>query len=211
MAPHFIAAIERANWHLHTGFLGTGHLLPALSRVGRDDVAFRLLATDTFPSWLYTVKHGATTMWERWDSYHAELGPNNQGNMNSYNHYAFGAVGEWMYATIGGLQALETGGARWRIRPRSGGVLTHGSASFRSVLGTIGCAWAIRDGRFQLSAEVPIGAQAEIHLPTRDPASAREGTRALADGCEGLIATRREADALVLTVASGRYAFSAAV
>jgi alpha-L-rhamnosidase len=205
---HLVAAVERAGWHLHTGFLGTGHLLPALSEVGRDDVAFRLLLSDTFPSWLYTVKHGATTMWERWDSYHAELGPQNIGNMNSYNHYAFGAVGEWMYSVIGGIDLAEPGFGRIVIRPRHGGLLTHARTEYRSIRGPIISAWRIVDGRFLLEVHIPANATAEVHVPTRDAGKVEESGGPVARA-EGVRLLRAERDAAVFDVGSGSYAFSA--
>ncbi len=208
-ANHLVEAIERAGWHLHTGFLGTGHLLPALSEAGRDDVAFRLLLTDTFPSWLYTVKNGATTMWERWDSYTPESGPVNIGNMNSYNHYAFGAVGEWMYANIAGIDLAGPGFREIVIRPRSGGVLTHARGEFRSVRGTIVSAWRIVDGRFRLDVTIPANATAEVHVPARgDAKDILEDTKP-ASGAEGVRFLRHEPGAAVFAVGSGTYRFSA--
>src|SRR5205814_8222065 len=101
-AEKFVKEIEKHNWHLATGFIGTPRLLPALTLAGRNDVAYRLLLTDTFPSWLFQVKLGATTMWERWDGWTPDKGFQDPA-MNSFNHYAFGSVGEWMYRTAGGI------------------------------------------------------------------------------------------------------------
>lgn len=120
---HLVDLIEVRERHLTTGFVGTPLLLPVLSRFGRSDLAYEILLKEDYPSWLYTVQNGATTMWERWNSYTKEHGFGPVG-MNSFNHYAYGAVGEWMYSTIGGISALSPGfkkmplrtGTRWRIK-----------------------------------------------------------------------------------------------
>src|SRR5690606_34005200 len=108
--------------HLTTGFLGVGHLLPVLSDHGYDELAYALLKQDTFPSWLYSVRQGATTIWERWDSWteHKGFGP---ARTNSMNHYALGSVGEWMYRYMAGIDtsAEQPGYKHIRIRPRIGG------------------------------------------------------------------------------------------
>src|SRR6184192_3384746 len=103
-AEKFVEEIKKKDWHLATGFIGTPRLLPALTRAGRSDVACRLLMTDTFPSWLYQVKLGATTMWERWDGWTPEKGFQDPA-MNSFNHYAFGSVYQWMVENIGGIRS----------------------------------------------------------------------------------------------------------
>src|SRR5581483_5398276 len=94
--------IEKRGMHLSTGFVGTPYLTHVLTAAGRTDVAYALLNQKTFPSWLFPVTHGATTMWERWDGWTPEKGFNDAG-MNSYNHYAYGAVGAWMYADVAGI------------------------------------------------------------------------------------------------------------
>ncbi len=111
------------NWHLSTGFVGLPHLLPVLTRSGRTDIAYRLLLNETFPSWGYEIKHGATTIWERWDGWTEEFGFQDVG-MNSFNHYAYGAVGEWLYATVGGISEGEPGYRTAVIRPQPGLGLT---------------------------------------------------------------------------------------
>jgi len=167
-ATNLAAAVARHGWHLNTGFLGTYCLLPALTQGGRDEVAWRVLTAETYPGWLYTVKNGATTMWERWNAYTPETGPVNLGGMNSYNHYAFGAVGEWMYASIGGLDRAEDDVAFQRlvIRPVPGGHCHNASCSYRSVRGTVVSRWWIAEGRFTLNVTIPPNCTAEVHVPT---------------------------------------------
>ncbi len=202
---HFTASVARHSWHLNTGFLGTYCLLPALSQGGRDDVAWRILTSETFPGWLYTVKNGATTMWERWNTYTPETGPVNVGNMNSYNHYAFGAVGEWMYSAIGGLDRADHDVAFQRlvIRPVPGGHCQHASCSYRSLRGTVAVRWWIDNGRFHLHAGVPPNCSAEIHVPTTLGAAA-----VTTDGARHLRMTTTHA---VYAVGAGAWNFSAPI
>jgi alpha-L-rhamnosidase len=202
-STHLVRGVERHAWHLNTGFLGTYNLLPALSDAGRDEVAWRVLISETFPGWLYTVKNGATTMWERWNTYSPETGPVNVGNMNSYNHYAFGAVGEWMYSAIGGLDraADDVGFQRLVIRPVPGGHCRHASCAYRSLRGTVASRWWLDGERFNLRVTVPPNCTAEVHVPTALGAKAvtTDGARHLCDS----------ATHAVYAVGSGSWAFSA--
>lgn len=159
-----IELIESRDWHLTTGFVGTPLLCPVLSRFGRTDVAYKLLLQDTYPSWLYPIRNGATTMWERWNSYTKEHGFGPVG-MNSFNHYAYGAVGEWMYAVVGGLRCEAPGYRRVLIAPEPGDGITAARASLTTPSGTLACAWCIEDGVLQLDIETGEGMDARVRLP----------------------------------------------
>ena len=102
-AAHLVEAIARDGWHLSTGFVGVGYLLPVLSANGYSDVAYRLLEQRSFPSWQYTIDRGATTIWERWDGWADENGFQSP-LMNSFNHYSLGSVGEWLYRFVLGIE-----------------------------------------------------------------------------------------------------------
>jgi alpha-L-rhamnosidase len=158
--------IEARGMHLSTGFVGTPYLNPVLTRFGRTDIAYALLMQKTFPSWLFPVTHGATTMWERWDGWTPEKGFNDAG-MNSYNHYAYGAVGEWMYATVGGidLDPSVPGYKHIVIRPQPGGGLTHARATLNSPHGVIESAWKIEGDGFHLDVVIPPNATATVRVP----------------------------------------------
>ena len=199
---HLVRAVERYGWHLNTGFLGTYCLLPALSQAGRDDVAWRVLTAETFPGWLYTVKNGATTMWERWNTYTPETGPINVGNMNSYNHYAFGAVGEWMYAAISGIERAhdDVGFQRLVIRPVPGGHAKQSRGEYRGMRGAVRSSWWIHEGRITLHATVPPNCSAEIHVPR---------TSGTVDA-DGATFVRDEANYAVFKAGAGEWKFSAA-
>ncbi len=155
--------------HLSTGFVGTPYLTHVLSDAGRDDVAFALLMQKTFPGWLFPITHGATTMWERWDGWTPEKGFNDAG-MNSYNHYAFGAVGAWMYQRIAGIDLAVNAPAYKHITftPTPGGGLTHARATLDSLYGTIESGWKIDGGEMIVTVVVPANATADLCMPTRD-------------------------------------------
>lgn len=204
---HLVADLRSRGWRLSTGFIGVGLLLPTLDDAGHPAAAYRLLVQDAFPSWLFSVKHGATTIWERWNGWTPEHGMNDPG-MNSFNHYALGSCGQWLFAGVGGIRPDAPGFARFTIRPRAGGGLTWAETSFRSVRGEIATRWELRDGRFVLDAVVPANTTATVHVPTRDVASLRESGHPI-ERAEGVRVLRRDGDAVVLEVGSGRYAFSA--
>ena len=155
---------ESQGFTVATGFLGTPIVLHALTLSGRSDDAYRMLTTHDFPSWLYAVDLGATTIWERWDSLRAD-GSVNPGEMTSFNHYAFGAVANWMHRTIGGTTSLSPGAREVRIAPIPGAGITSGEFRFDSVYGTIATSWSLRDGRFALDLDVPVGVTATVRLP----------------------------------------------
>jgi alpha-L-rhamnosidase len=163
----FVAKLALTDYHLRTGFIGTPLLLlPALSKIGRDDLAYKMLLHKDYPSWGYEVANGATTMWERWNSImpNGDFGP---VDMNSFNHYAYGAVGDWMFQNIGGLSAIEPGYKRSRIAPVPSGNLTEGSGTLRTVYGRLSSKWSARDGAVDLKVRVPVNTVAEVHVPTK--------------------------------------------
>lgn len=164
-----VADIRAKENHLATGFVGTDKLPFALSDHGALDVAYDLLMQETYPSWLYPVLCGATSMWERWDSLRPDGTVNTdgsgEGNMVSFNHYAYGAIGNWLYTRVGGLEMVEPGYKEFRIVPKPGSGLTWAKVSHVSPYGEIIAAWEIKDGEFVLKAVVPEGTRAEIILP----------------------------------------------
>lgn len=164
-----VADIRARDNHLATGFVGTDKLLFALSDHGAPDVAYDLLLQETYPSWLYPVMCGATSIWERWDSLRPDGTVNvdgtGEGNMVSFNHYAYGAVGSWLYSRVAGLEMTAPGYRTFRIAPIPGGGLTHARATHRSPYGEIISEWEIADKVFRLHVVVPEGTEAEIVLP----------------------------------------------
>ena len=165
-----VTNIESYKYHLTTGFLGTPFLNPVLTRFGRNDVAYKLLLQDTYPSWLYPIKaHGATTIWERWDSMKPDSTFQDPG-MTSFNHYAYGAVGDWMYRTIGGIDTEEFDGAGYKqsvIKPELGGGLTFAKTSLDTPYGKISSDWRLDSNTFTLQVEVPANTSASVILPVQ--------------------------------------------
>lgn len=165
-----VTNIESYKYHLTTGFLGTPFLNPVLTRFGRNDVAYKLLLQDTYPSWLYPIKsHGATTIWERWDSMKPDSTFQDPG-MTSFNHYAYGAVGDWMYRTIGGIDTEEFDGAGYKqsvIKPELGGGLTFAKTSLDTPYGKISSDWRLDSNTFTLHVEVPANTSTSVILPVQ--------------------------------------------
>ncbi|MFC0678766.1 family 78 glycoside hydrolase catalytic domain [Lysobacter korlensis] len=156
--------VRAGQFHIRTGFMGTPYVCEALTVTGHLDVAYRLLLQDTLPSWLYPISMGATTTWERWDSMLPD-GRVNPGSMTSFNHYALGAILDWMRRAIGGIAAGEPGYAVSDIAPLPGGGLTSARASFESGYGTIESEWRIQGNRLVLDVAVPPNAEARVTLP----------------------------------------------
>ncbi len=164
-----VGMIEKRNFRMATGFVGTPLLCPTLTRFDRVDVAYKLLLQEEFPSWLYTVNQGATTMWERWNSWTHEhgFGP---VSMNSFNHYAYGSIGAWMYATVAGLD-LDLSGRRMgepplRIAPRHGEGLDQAEVSLETPFGPAKSSWKIAEGRVDLELVIPPNAWARVEIPS---------------------------------------------
>ncbi|HLP77108.1 MAG TPA: family 78 glycoside hydrolase catalytic domain, partial [Candidatus Paceibacterota bacterium] len=206
-ADKFVSKLAADNNHLKTGFLGTPWLLPALSKIGRDDLAMRLLQNEDYPSWGFPISIGATTMWERWNSIQPDLtfGP---VDMNSFNHYAYGAVGDWMFGNLGGIQALMAGYQQSRIAPLAGfGGLTNASCFQQTPFGRLATAWNISNGVCVLSVEIPVNAGATVNVPTKSGATVYEGAipAGTAPGVQYLGTTNGVA---AYAVGSGTYVFT---
>ena len=164
-----VADVHAKGDHLSTGFVGVSYLLPTLSRFGQTAVAYTLLNQDTFPSWLFSVKHGATTIWERWDGWTPDKGFQD-ASMNSFNHYSLGSCGEWMYDTAAGLgmDRSVAGFKKIVFRPTPGGGLTSASAKYDSVNGPVACGWTTDAAGLNVKLTVPPNTTATLYLPAGD-------------------------------------------
>jgi alpha-L-rhamnosidase len=195
-------------YHLTTGFVGTPYLCFALSNNGYHETAVKLLLQDTYPSWLYSISKGATTIWEHWDSIKPD-GSFWSDDMNSFNHYAYGAIGDWMYRVVAGLDMDESEPAykRIRIQPRLGGAeLTHVNASYNSMYGKIVSAWTLTEDEVRIEVEIPVNTTAEIILPNAVLTDVLEGGFPLAES-EGILSKTMAEDGVRLKVGSGVYRF----
>jgi alpha-L-rhamnosidase len=155
---------EEAGGTLRTGFLGTPLINPVLTRFGDTKLAYSVLFNDRYPGWFFSIDQGATTLWERWNSYSHEEGFG-KASMNSFNHYAYGAIGEWLYESVAGLQAAQPGYRRMRIAPRPMPQLTRAEARLETPYGLARSAWQIEGGKLNLSITIPPNTGAEVVWP----------------------------------------------
>ena len=193
--------------HLTTGFLGTPLLCQTLSDYGYLDLAYMLLNRTQYPSWLYPVTKGATTIWERWDGIKPD-GSFQDPGMNSFNHYAYGAIGEWMYRVVAGIE-LDEGHPGYKhilIQPQPGGGLTFANASVESMYGHVASGWKIADGKFTLNAEVPPNTTATVRLPKAKLEQVTEGQKPLT-GRADILGVRQAGEAVLVDLGSGSYVF----
>ncbi|MGL1935045.1 MAG: glycoside hydrolase family 78 protein [Fibrobacterales bacterium] len=165
-----ITDIYTQGGHLSTGFIGTRDLMNVLSKIGHVDVAYELLFTDTYPSWLFEVKNGATSIWERWDAWTSENGFHN-ASMNSFNHYANGAVGQWMFENIGGIKSAAPGYQKILIEPHIPDELDWAKVSYNSIQGIIAVEWRRVNDAIEFDIEIPSGTTAEIRIPGKGRAT----------------------------------------
>ena len=203
-----LVADVRSRGHLTTGFLGTPYICHVLTRFGYVDEAYLLLNREQYPSWLYAVKQGATTIWERWDGQKPD-GTFQDRGMNSFNHYAYGAVGDWMYRVSAGIEIdeAEPGYKHILIQPQPGGGFTRARASHESLYGTVSSAWEINNGELQLVAQVPANTRATVRLPKAVLGKVNESGKPIAVG-NGITAINESGDAVIVEVGSGRYVFA---
>ena len=199
--------IEQHDWSLTTGFLGAQLLLPTLTDSGRTDVAYRLIENRKYPSWGYSIDQGATTIWERWNSYTVKDGFNNPG-MNSFNHYTFGAVGRWMFETMAGIDTNGPGFGNITIRPRPGGAITWIRASYDSIRGKISTHWRYEGDDFLLDVTIPANTTARVYIPATAAGNVTEGGGATG-ASHGVTPMGMDAEtsSAIFEIGSGKYSF----
>jgi alpha-L-rhamnosidase len=209
VAQQFANSIAQFDNHLATGFIGTPRLLPALHAIGRDDLAYQVLLQQTYPSWLYQVNLGATTMWERWDGWTPGAGFEST-TMNSFNHYSFGAVGQYLYSVVGGINPASPGYKTILIQPVPGAGLTWANTSYNSTRGPIATAWTNAGGLFNLTVVIPPNTTAQVYVPTTNANSVTE-SGGPADTSPGVTYAGFSNGYAIYTVGSGQYVWSSAV
>lgn len=202
-AERMVEGLARYDGRMSTGFQSTVRMMVELSRRGFHNVACGLASSHRLPSWGYSIDQGATTIWERWDGYVAGRGFQDAG-MNSFNHYSFGSVVEWMYRTLLGLNFDEEkpGYRHFYIRPMPGGSLTWVRGEYRSMYGPIGINWKLERGLMILTVRVPANAEATVYVPTTD------ASRVVESG-KPVVPLRSEVEAAVFHLGSGTYEFEA--
>jgi len=186
-----VELVREAGNRLTTGFVGVSKICRVLSEHGHDDLAHALLVQEAYPSWLFPIRHGATTIWERWDGWTPEGGFQSV-TMNSFNHYSLGAVVDWIYACLGGIDQAP-GSTAYRellIRPRPGAGVTRASAAVETPLGRVATSWQLTGDTFTLDVEIPPGAQAVLSLPTTEADSVSGLAGELGVGADGSVQAR---------------------
>jgi alpha-L-rhamnosidase len=208
-ADYLVQNVKSYDNHLTTGFLGTPYLCHVLSRFGHSDVAYQLLLQETFPSWLYPVKMGATTIWERWDGIKPD-GTFQTASMNSFNHYAYGAIGDWLYRIVVGIDTYEDGVGykHIKLQPQPGGGLTYANADLQTQYGNVSSHWKIENGIFNWNVEVPANTVATIYVPASNVNDITESGKAISSIKE-IKLSGTENDSVILQLGSGHYLFSA--
>lgn len=168
-AAELVADIERRDMHLSTGFVGAPYLPHVLSRNGQLDTAYALLLQKSWPSWLYSVTQGATTVWERWDGWTEENGFQDVV-MNSFNHYAYGSIGAWLYSVVAGIELdpARPGYKHIILRPQPGGGLNQATGKLETLYGELVSQWTLAGGTFEWTLVVPPNTTATVHLPLKE-------------------------------------------
>lgn len=181
-AERLVQNIKDYDNHLTTGFLGTPYLCQVLSRFGYTSIAYRLLLQDTYPSWLYPVKMGATTIWERWDGIRPDSSLENPG-MNSFNHYAYGAIGDWMYRVIAGIDTYEDGPGyqHSRIEPHPGGGLDSAAADLQTGYGLLSSHWRLSNDSLWMDIVIPANTTSTLSIPAPEGGLITESGHPLAE------------------------------
>ena len=207
-SAELVRIIKQRGNHLSTGFVGTPYINQVLSDAGYLDTAYTLLKQTTWPSWLYSVTQAATTIWERWDGWTHDKGFQDPG-MNSFNHYAYGAVGAWMYAVIGGidLDPHQPGYKNILMHPQPGGELTYAKAGLHSMYGLIRSEWTLYNNVFDWQITVPANTTATVFIPAVDVSHITENGRSVIKA-QGMTFLHMQNGFAVFTVESGSYSFS---
>ena len=200
-----IELIQQRNNHLSVGFLGVNLILPVLTQIGRPDLAWTLLTNTSYPSWLYEVTHGATTIWERWDGWTQERGFQDPG-MNSFNHYAYGSCGQWMFAEAAGIATDGPSYRRILIHPRPDQRVHFVKAHYDSIRGRIATAWSLTGSTFNLNVTLPANTSALVYVPARSVSDVSESGRP-ASKAPDVRFLRMEGGCAVFEVGSGTYRF----
>ncbi len=208
-AKHLVRRVREKNWHLSTGFVGTKDLMLALAKIGRNDVAYRLLHNDTFPSWGFSIKNGATSIWERWDGWTPENGFQTP-TMNSFAHYSFGAVCQWIFENIGGIQTDSPGFKHIVLKPQPGGKLTWAKTNFNSIRGVIRTDWKLAGSVLDCQVTLPPNTTATFYMPAKSAAVVTESGQP-ADQADGVTLVNYEDGYAIYTILSGSYQFKSRI
>ena len=206
---HLVRRIKGRDYHLSVGFLGMPILLPTLTDIGRSDLAYRLIQKRTYPSWGYSIDQGATTIWERWNSFSKDRGFGDV-KMNSFNHYSLGSCGEWMFRSMLGIESDGAGFKKIVMKPEFGEGITWARGHYDSIHGRIASDWKVEEDKFHWQITVPPNTTATIHVPATASTGVTESGEP-AKQAEGVNFLRMEEGRAVFEVGSGTYTFNASL
>jgi alpha-L-rhamnosidase len=209
-AARLAEKIEKNGFKFATGFLGTKHVMLALSKYGYDDISYKIFQQTEYPSWGYSVENGSTSIWERWNSYTKDDAANSDINaaMNSFSHYAFGSVTEWMFQHAVGIDTQDSGYRNIIIKPAISKEMDFINGSYKSINGTIASAWNWKENMVLMNVEIPINTKAKVHIPTGKVSDIREGNKSILKIPSITILESNEKET-ILEIGSGTYSFSA--
>ena len=206
-ASHLVTDLRARDWHITTGFVGVSYICHVLTAAGHADIAYRLLLQDSFPSWKYSILHGATTIWERWDGW-TDTNGFQDVSMNSFNHYTLGSVGEWLRRGVVGINTADDapGFAAIEITPHPDRSLVFAEGWYRSVRGEIRSRWEWTDKGYYLEVSVPANVDARITLPVSSAAEITESGNLL-ESVDGVSSIDYRDNTTIVSAGSGRYQF----
>jgi alpha-L-rhamnosidase len=204
---HLLAALDRYHGRVSTGIQTTSRMMMQLSRAGYNDLAYQLINNRTMPSWGYSIDQGATTLWERWDGYIAGRGFQDPG-MNSLNHWAFGAVGEWIYRTILGINCDSPGYKHTIIRPVPGGGIEWARGHYDSIRGRISIDWKNVDGALSLKVTTPPNTSASVYLPATSIDDVMESGKPVSEAAGVISVSAAVPGVQIVEIGSGTYSFT---
>jgi alpha-L-rhamnosidase len=211
-AARLAEKIEKNGFKFATGFLGTKHVMLALSKYGYDDISYKIFQQTEYPSWGYSVENGSTSIWERWNSYTKDDAANSDINarMNSFSHYAFGSVAEWMFQHAVGIDTEDAGYRNIIIKPAISKEMDFINGSYKSINGNIASAWNWKGNKVEMNIEIPVNTKAKVHIPTSKLSDIKEGNKSIAKNPSITVLESNEKET-VLEVGSGNYSFRAKV
>ena len=208
-AARLAEKIEKNGFKFSTGFLGTKHVMLALSKYGYDDISYKIFQQTEYPSWGYSVENGSTSIWERWNSYTKDDAENSDLNasMNSLSHYAFGSVAEWMFQHAVGIDTKDAGYRNIIIRPAISKEMDYINGSYKSINGTISSAWNWKGKEVLMNIEIPVNTKAKVHIPTAEISNIKEGNKAISK-VPSINILETNDQGTILEIGSGTYSFS---
>lgn len=207
-AARLAEKIEKNGFKFSTGFLGTKHVMLALSKYGYDDISYKIFQQTEYPSWGYSVENGSTSIWERWNSYTKDDAENSDLNakMNSFSHYAFGSVAEWMFQHAVGIDTEEAGYRNIIIKPAISKEMDYINGSYKSINGNISSAWNWKGKEVHLNIEIPVNTTAKVYIPTAEINNIKEGNKAISKLTSITILESNDQET-ILEIGSGTYSF----